>query len=338
MRNEGLSRVGWAVAASTLWAVGCGSVGEPRPPLLNVPEAPAEFTATQESDQALLRWVWPQRTTSGELLRREIATFEVFAVDIARDSQPTAELLDRLGATIERINPEETSAEPGQTIDVGTSLTERFGKRTAIAVRARTVRGKHSPWSRIVVLDVVRPPDAPRGLRAATAPDGVRLRWNATDRAASYVIEKRVSDSNDFQIAGRTEEREFLDRSIVWGDEHEYRVRAEAEASSGNVSGRRSSSVVLQALDTFAPAPPDQLRAVVAQDSVELTWSSSEAHDLAGYRVLRNGEPLHQGLLESPDFSDRTAGRAQTWNYVVVAVDRTGNESPASDPVQVQVR
>jgi len=303
-----------------------------------VPEEPAEFTAVQESQQAVLRWVWPQRTTSGELLRREIDLFEVFALDIARDSQPTPEMMDRLGAAITRVRTEDLEVEPGDTVGASAPLTERYGKRTAVAVRARTAKGRNSPWSQIVVLDVVRPPEPPQGLRAETATDGVRLQWSPTDRASSYVVEKRVKGSEDFQTVGRTDSPDFLDRAILWGAEHEYRVRAEAPAASGNVAGARSQVAAVLALDTFAPPRPDQLRAVVAGDSVELTWRASETYDLAGYRLLRDGEPVHPGLLESPSFSDTDTSRPGTRAYSVVAVDQSGNESEASQVVEVQVR
>ena len=272
------------------------------------------------------------------MLRREIDLFEVFALDIARDSQPTPEMMDRLGSAITRIRAEDLEVEPGDTVAASATLTERYGKRTAVAVRARTTKGRNSPWSQIVVLDVVRPPEPPQGLRAETATDGVRVQWSPIDGASSYVVEKRVEGAGDFQVVGRTGTPDFLDRAILWGANYEYRVQAEASAASGNVAGARSIVAAVVALDTFAPPRPDQLRAVVAEDSVELTWRASETHDLAGYRVLRDGKPVHPGLLESPGFSDTDPNRLGTRSYSVVAVDQSGNESAASDVLQVQVR
>lgn len=314
----------------------CGSVGEPRPPLVNVPEQPVEFRVRQVNDRVDLSWVWPLRTTGGELLRREIAAFEVYALDVAATAPPS-EVLEQQGALLLILNSDDLETSPGETVRASVSIAEHYGKRTAIAVRGRTTRGKVSPWSPITVLEVVRPPAAPERLSAKTVPDGVQLEWRSIESVNGYVIERRLDGQSDFESMNRTEESQFLDRAVLWGVEHEYRVRAEADSSSGGVSGPASRSVRVDAQDTFAPAPPQGLRAVVTEASVELTWSAGEAYDLAGYRVLRDGSPAHEGLLRSPSFSD--PGKPDSpRTYVVAAEDRTGNRSRPSAPVRVTTR
>lgn len=321
---------------ATLWCGACGSVGEPRPPLVNVPEQPLQFQARQVEDRVELSWVWPLRTTGGELLRREIDGFEVYALDVAAEAPPS-EALEQQGVSLLRLDSDDLEASPGETVRASVSIAEHYGKRTAIAVRGRTTRGKASPWSTMTVLEVVRPPSAPGKLSAKTVPDGVQLEWGSVEGANSYVIERRIDDQSAFESMNRTGENQFLDRSVVWGAEHEYRVRAEADSSSGDVPGPASRSVRVDAEDTFPPAPPQGLRAVVTDSTVELTWSPSEAYDLAGYLVLRDGRPVHDALLRSPSFSDPgSLGSPRT--YVVVAEDREGNRSQPSETVQVSPR
>ncbi len=86
--------------------------------------------------------------------------------------------------------------------------------------------------------------------------------------------------------------------------------------------------------DTQAPAAPVGL-AVSAVDNLNVTlaWAPNAEGDLAGYRVYRSAGADYQlitpQLVSGPTHTDTTPA-AGTYYYVVTAVDRTGNESPAS--------
>ncbi|GAA4983500.1 pectinesterase family protein [Kineococcus glutinatus] len=90
--------------------------------------------------------------------------------------------------------------------------------------------------------------------------------------------------------------------------------------------------------DTTAPAAVGGLAAEAGDGSVALTWAAGTEADLAGYAVYRSaGEEVAltaanqvATALTGTSFTDRTAANGTTYRYVVTAVDRTGNESPAS--------
>jgi hypothetical protein len=69
---------------------------------------------------------------------------------------------------------------------------------------------------------------------------------------------------------------------------------------------------------------------------VSLTWNSSGAADLAGYHVYRATLPggpcarLNPAPLPTTDYSDNTVINCTTYEYVVTAVDASGNESAYS--------
>ena len=71
---------------------------------------------------------------------------------------------------------------------------------------------------------------------------------------------------------------------------------------------------------------------------LDLSWSISAATDIAGYNVYRSEEPSSPGtrvnseLLLTPAFRDMNAVPGRTYFYTVTAIDRSGNESPASPP------
>ena len=81
------------------------------------------------------------------------------------------------------------------------------------------------------------------------------------------------------------------------------------------------------------------MQASIAPNSIELNWERNTEEDLNGYRVYR---AEGNGTLEKiadvsvvPSYSDRKAEHGKTWRYAISAVDRAGNESPRSAPIDV---
>ncbi len=88
--------------------------------------------------------------------------------------------------------------------------------------------------------------------------------------------------------------------------------------------------------DTTPPGAPTGLAGVGASGQVSLTWNSGGAADLAGYHVYRATLPggsyarLNPAPLPTADYSDNTVINCTTYEYVVTAVDASGNESAYS--------
>ena len=310
--------------ALALLSSGCGSVGEPLPPLLNIPARVEPFEVRQVGSRVVARWVTPDRTTEGANLRRDVKVV-LYALDFAAGAPPTAEVFEDLAEPI-------AEAEDG-VVDV--DISNRFGKLTAFAALAVTDRGKTSPLSELLPLALVRPALAPRLSGIETGEGAVRLQWDPVDGAARYLVERRVEGEEAFREIGRATEPQFEDASFVWDQKHFYRVRTEAESQTGFVPSEPSPESSVTPRDVFPPPPPRGLRSVVTPTSIELTWEPSAASDLAGYRVLRDGAPTHDGLIETPTFSDPIAASAPT-TYTVVAVDRDANVSAPSEPHQTR--
>ena len=101
------------------------------------------------------------------------------------------------------------------------------------------------------------------------------------------------------------------------------------------VLGPYSEAVALTPQDAFAPAVPRDVRAVPTPTGVELSWTSNEEPDLAGFFVLRDGERLNADPVQAAAYSDTSAAAATTYRYSVVAVDKLGNASEPSAPAEV---
>ena len=69
---------------------------------------------------------------------------------------------------------------------------------------------------------------------------------------------------------------------------------------------------------------------------LDLSWSISAENDIAGYNIYRSeqegaaGRKQNPELLLTPAFRDMNAVPGRRYFYTVTAVDRVGNESPAS--------
>jgi fibronectin type 3 domain-containing protein len=76
---------------------------------------------------------------------------------------------------------------------------------------------------------------------------------------------------------------------------------------------------------------------------LELSWAISAETDIAGYNIYRSeqaavtGNRLNTELLRTPAFRDTSTLPGHRYSYSVTAVDRAGNESPASDAVSAGV-
>ena len=75
---------------------------------------------------------------------------------------------------------------------------------------------------------------------------------------------------------------------------------------------------------------------------MELVWTANTEADLAGYNVYRldnqTAQRMNNELLRTPIFRDTAAPPGVTLTYYVTAVDRSGNESKASEREEVETK
>ena len=161
----------------------------------------------------------------------------------------------------------------------------------------------------------------------------------------------KVAIKSAATLLGRTAATEFQDMQFEFGHGYLYNVHTAVLYGGDFIESDDSSaaSVAVTPRDTFPPATPVGLEAAViaattlAPPSVELSWAISPEADLAGYHVYRSerddtpGERIDPEMLSSPTFRDTMAGAGRHYSYRVSAVDRSGNESPLSAAVPVDV-
>jgi hypothetical protein len=128
------------------------------------------------------------------------------------------------------------------------------------------------------------------------------------------------------------------------GKEQCFIVRSVATVGTAMIEGDPSDPICVTPRDTFAPAAPKGLAAVSGSGAVNLIWDPNTEGDLAGYVVLRGEapgdtlQPLTAQPIRETRYNDRAVRPGVAYVYAIVAVDRAGNRSAASNKVQETVR
>jgi hypothetical protein len=322
-------------------AAGCGSVGEPRPPLLNIPERADDFVARQTPEGIVLEWTWPRVTTEGEPLN-DLARFDVYGLELAHGSAlPDAERFERESRPLAAMRGDDLKPySAGQRVRFVLDPAPWLEKFMALGVRAEG-RGGQSVFSNLVLIEITHPPGRPGKPSITLSRDAIVLEWTAAEDAGGYIVERSTGAAGPFLEIGRSTSPAFRDTRFEFGESYNYRVRAVAGATGQGAEGASSETVSTTARDIFAPAKPVGLRAVATGASVELSWEQNAEFDLAGYRVRRRQGSdfvvLNETLLESASYSDRQVKRGEEYFYQVTTVDAEGNESEPSEAIAVRV-
>ena len=321
---------------------GCGYVGDPLPPLANIPPPVSDLAAMQRGGRIIVQFTVPAKTTEGHPipppLRLDLraGTADQFEVNQwaagARQISPGSMVSPMANGCNTK-----TGQEACPTARYEIPAADWTGKEVIFGVRAVAGNGKQSGWSNFVVVPVVTPPDKPAGIAPATTPRGVRLTWQA--RGTDFRVFRKTEDGGYAPVAN-VQTPEWTDTATEFGKRYTYLVqtivkldnRQEAESELSD-----EASVIPR--DIFPPAAPQGVQGSSAPNSIELNWERNTEEDLNGYRVYR-GEG--SGALEKiagvsvvPSYSDRKVEHGKTYRYAIAAVDQAGNESPHSAPIEV---
>lgn len=103
-----------------------------------------------------------------------------------------------------------------------------------------------------------------------------------------------------------------------------------------------SNHVLATPLDVIAPASPTGVAIVSAQnEQLDLTWDANSEDDLAGYNVyLDSGSGFvkhNSNLVTGVTYSIESLVNGQNYTVHVTAVDESGNESTASNQINVTI-
>jgi hypothetical protein len=245
-------------------------------------------------------------------------------------------------------------------------FTQHPDTQAVYIVRTRTSPKKVSANSNAATLRVVPSPEPITDLKAEITHQGVILTWTPPQKSAvgpappiaTYRIFRREipqaaapAPSNGAQPPhsqnpalpiGESATPPFRDTQIQFGKTYRYSIRSVAQYPDLQIESLDSPVIEVTPLDTFPPAAPQGLVVVLvpaqgaAPSYLDLSWSISAENDIAGYNIYRSeqegaaGQKQNPDLLRTPAFRDMNIVPGHRYFYTVTAVDRVGNESPAS--------
>ena len=309
-------------------AAGCGKKGDPLPPLVRVPAAPADLVAERRAAAAQLRFTVPASNTDGtrpaniqrvdvyaltaaatvsddELLKRgtRIASLAVKAPrdpdDVIGPDEPVEDLEPLQGTGLDQGSAATVTEDLASVPAAGPGATE-VPVRQYLAVGIST-RGSRGLLSRRAAIPLVAAPPAPPAPALTYDASSLILTWGASDEAQGgagapvgyHVYETGGAAGAETRLTTvPTSERRFADTRIEWGKERCYAVRAARVYDNGlTAESAPTAAVCITPADKFPPAPPAGLTPVTSGTSVNLTWDSNADKDLAGYLVLRGVAP-----------------------------------------------
>ena len=317
-----------AVAAAGLGLTGCGSIGQPLPPALHIPQRVTDLSAVEQGDQIVVQFTVPTRTTENLLIRKSVTA------ELGIGPAHTPFDLETWTASAQRTEiPTNESA-----VKYGVPAAGWAGKTVVIAVEVLNERGRTSGWSNQVTLAVIAPLAPPGGLKAEGVSEGVRLTWQGA--ASGYRIYRRVDSGANAEMVGESADRSYTDKSTEYGKAYRYSVETFRVEGDIHAASDRTAEVEIMPVDIWPPPVPSGLAAIASPGRIELAWERNVAPDLAGYNIYRaEGEGPFRKIGEArqgPSYSDSTVMAGKTYRYAVSAFDQIPNESEKSAPVSIQ--
>jgi hypothetical protein len=351
-------------------AMGCAAPGEPyerKPP---TPVPITDLSAVQSGSDVLLTFTLPQEAVDNRPLP-ELPTIEIyrdfFTAPAAGEPAPKASARPTLLVTIPAAM-EDHYAVQGHIHFTDSLRPQDFVQhRDSLAVytvRTQISEKKPSANSNVASVQVFAPLDAITDLRAEVTHAAIVLTWTpptsspagSTPTLGVYHIYRGTPDSAT-STAGTAALKSplvkiadaqgppFQDTQFEFNASYVYSVRSIAQYPNAALESADSNLAVVTPHDTFPPAAPQDLIVALvpaqpgAPAHLELSWAISSETDIAGYNVYRSeqagapGSRVNTDPLPTPAFRDMNVQPGHRYFYSVTAVDRAGNESPASAAV-----
>jgi fibronectin type 3 domain-containing protein len=308
-----------------LLLAGCGYVGDPQPPALNIPVAVTDLRALEYGENLIVEFTAPALTTEAlALARLRGAELRIGPWPAGPDVASWMETARVIPLPVEK---------PGAVSQTVPLDRNWIGREILILARTFGPKGRVSPNSNNVFLLVEPPLAKPAAVRAENHPEGVRLSW-AGD-AAKYRVLRASGDAAPAALAD-VEGREYLDTTSAYGTRYRYLVQALGDKAQSEAS----EPAEIAPADVFPPAVPSGLNSVVGPSGIDLTWERNTEGDFRLYRIYRAaaGGPWERlAEVDTPSYIDRAVESGKRYRYQVSSVDQLGNESARTPALEVAV-
>ena len=307
-----------------------------------VEEAAAEEVVVEEE---------PVAPSSPFLFRRPAAEEDVQAED--RIQMDPREFLALAAAELRIEGPELQAAISGDRVLLRLPLAalpeadvpEEDREIEFFAVITVSSRGLSSPISNLVKILPRTPPPSPGQLEPRPSAGGINLVWRADDPQVGFRVYRRDAASRAYGVPiaePGPEARSHLDQTARFDSRYVYSVTT-VSLERPLVESALAAEHEVHYQDRYPPDPPTGLITLAEPGRARLLWEPSAAGDLAGYLVYRqeSGGAGFERLSTEPGlelgYLDSAVSSGRGYTYYVSALDLSGNESEASETVDVVI-
>jgi hypothetical protein len=210
-----------------------------------------------------------------------------------------------------------------------------------------TTRGRRGPLSRRVAVPLVPSPPPPSTPDVTYTETAVTVKWPALplppespSTSVAYNVYEVMGSSQTPLTKAPITETQYTDARMTWGATRCYAVRSVETVDALAVESEVTTPACVTLADVFPPAAPKGLQAVATEGAINLIWDANSEADLDGYILLRavaGGDdklaPITPSPIRETAFQDRVPAGVR-YVYALRAVDRAGNASQASEPIE----
>jgi len=341
--------------------VACGYVGDPLPPLIQIPERISDLSALQFGRSIKLLWTLPKLNTDGSTATT-LSRVEVYR--LREKAGPTVNLdgkrfsdyatkwmvLDKVNFDAYQEGDKIILSDSWQNLETAEALQSVF----VYAIKVLNNRKQDAGFSNLVAVRVYPVPNPPDSLRLSFGERFIKLAWqsptlNIDGSALIEEVNYNVYRATIPQARVRARlnnapvsQNDFQDTTMALGQTYFYTVRASMVFPDGAVESFDSQEYEAKNVDTYPPRAPAELTAISDGNSISLVWLPNTEDDLAGYYVYRSGterdfKRLTAQTIATASFNDHSVEKGKTYLYRVRALDKMENESADSEEVSEKV-
>lgn len=341
-----------AVIAGTM---ACGKRKPPLPPIPNVAQR-AEIKGFQRGNTVVLSWPMPEKNAPANDVQH------IRRIDIYRLAEPLTSPLT--------LSEEEFSAKSLLIASVPVEDSDFSGKpftyrdtlelsgqpvRLRYAIRFVNASGQRAAFSNFLIVEpeakIASPPTA---LAAEVTQNAVELTWTGPTanadgttpaNLAGYNIYRSDSDKEPGKLINNdpVKDSKFSDETFEFEKKYFYFVRAVSSGTGLTRTESQESNIIEVApVDKFPPSAPASITIAASPSTISIFFPPNPEKDVVGYKIYRSEDAalpkaewklLTDKLLDTNTFQDSNVDSGKTYHYYVIAVDKFGNESHASEIV-----
>ncbi len=337
---------------------GCGKRRPPLPPVERVQQRTELLSGLQRGNQVILSWPAPPRNAPNSSVQ------SIRRVDVYRLAEkPTAPLAlteEEFGArstligsvTYDEIKKAKDTLTYTDTLELAGQPT-----RLRYAIRYVNASGQRAAFSNFLLIEpaarIAKPPIVIE-TRKEVGETAVAITWqppaaNIDESTPVNLLGYNVYRMDESQTdVGQTpinkalvSGTQFEDKEFKFGTNYRYVVRSVSLGTEGaQVESLNSNALPVSPRDIFAPSAPSGISIGPGPGRLSIFFASNPEPDVAGYNIYRSTDPnlpkgkwtkLNSSLWTKNTFLDENVESGKTYYYYLTAVDRAGNESPASE-------